>query len=232
MNRLQKLFAEETAEEVAKPKASSKNYPGIIRSIRLFSNNSPYGNPDVLVLPAVRPVFELSHILYKYGGFLENPSEHFKNIIRQFFTAVAFLHKHGVVHGDIRLGNVGYLCENMTEDDVTWLSRFEMRSTTLWRYPDEPSSTRSGFSEEFKSQRPHVFGKPLPPDIEEHLPRYLVRSTEWEEDIEEFQSYRATPRIVLFDFSYSFTKDTPLADRPHVAMPRSYRPPEYCFPTQ
>ena len=92
----------------------------MISLIRTLSTQSPNGLHDVLVLPVVQTGVELCQNYYRYGEFLERLSEHHYHIAHQLFEATAFLHEAGVVHGDIRPDNIGYLCEDLNDDDVEW----------------------------------------------------------------------------------------------------------------
>ena len=105
-----------------------------------------------------------------------------------------------------------------------------MRSTWLWRYPDEPDSAVNAITKDLGHARNKRFFDPIPDYIAQCIPKYLICNSGWVDNEPEFQEYLDDPHVVLMDFSWSLTKDTPQTERPHVAIPRSYRAPEYKFP--
>lgn len=223
-------------ERDSRPVGDAPNHPGIVRLIRSFTVQSSNGVHDVLVLPVLREANEYTHAFRQHCGFLDKLSSRYSSLFRQLIDAVAFVHDSGIVHGDIRPDNMGYLCEDMTENDLVSFPRQQLHPTTLWRYPDEPASSVTAFDAHFieyqESQEPEFF-KPLDPDFDKHLPNYLVNSDEWRymTDHELFTRHRKNPRFALIDFGHGFFKNSPLSERPHIGTPSRYRPPEYYYPT-
>ncbi|KAL9082399.1 MAG: hypothetical protein Q9159_006442 [Coniocarpon cinnabarinum] len=210
---------------------ATHNHPRIIRLIHTFTHKSYNGIHEVLVFPVVRRLNELMINFCQYGRLWDNMSRDYCSIARQLFEAAAFLQQQGVVHGDIVPENVGYLCDDLTDYDVGLIRQPELRSTWLWRYHDEAPTAHSAISSRVRSNFPPDQLEKIPKDICDRLPKYMARVYEWTDESHKFERYKVDPRIVVFDFSHAFTKDTPQGARLHIATPLQGRAPEYVFPT-
>lgn len=105
-----------------------------------------------------------------------------------------------------------------------------MRSTWLWRYSDEPASALSAISKDLIRSNTRYFFDPIHDDVDWSISKYLARNSGWISNEPELQSYQNDPHVVVMDFSWSFTKNTRQAGRPHVAIAHAYCAPEYKFP--
>lgn len=201
----------------------SKLRYSILPLIRSFSHESVNGMHTVLVTPVMRRLTELGHVGTNVPLYLTN-------MACQLFGAVAFLHSKGVVHGDLTIKNAGYLCANITDDEVAHLPTPTLNAVVLWRYNSEPTSAGNIFSENWVGRnnmttRGETNVRPVHPEVENGLPKYLVSSETWQSSRHLFRSNRVEPCICIADFGSSYKLDQ--SGRPKVCAPGIYRAPEY-----
>ncbi|KAI0104962.1 kinase-like protein [Nemania sp. FL0031] len=167
-----------------------------------FNLQGPNGHHKCLVMPpammSVRDAKEASY------GRLFRP-ETARSIIAQLALAIDFVHRKGIVHGDIHMGNVFFRLppsvNNLTQDEI-YQTYGKPRLEEVVR----------------------VDGKPVGEGVPSHLvvPIWMGKGSERIQPLE--------AEVVLSDFGESFTPAS--VERFYSNSPLSFRPPEARFPSK
>jgi serine/threonine protein kinase len=161
-----------------------------------FWIDGPNGRHLALVLPLLGPSIE---DMWRWHG--DSPAWR-KKVVRQLVESVAYLHGHGVVHGDFRPDNiltrVNPELHELAEDDLLLLmgGGFDAEGFPLREGEDEDA-------------------EPGP-----HEPKYLCVGKNLYRVPDE---YLYVDEIAVVDFGVAFSEDTPPDDD---AIPLEYRAPE------
>lgn len=178
-------------------------HPAVVPILDNFSHKSQNGDHMILVMPVVRPLSE-----WTWGASL---SDH-RDVILRLLEGIAYLHRNHIVHGDVHLGNLGYICDPVSD-------------STLERLPPQDAFWTP----------PRALAKHGPA-----LPRYIVSSQSWMEGYHVDQDVSISTRCCLLDFCSAFQhkkpsssmESAPCQSLPMIVATEPYMAPEYVFETR
>ncbi|KAH7907717.1 kinase-like domain-containing protein [Hygrophoropsis aurantiaca] len=186
--------------------ASSPGIPGgefVVRVFDEFTVDGPNGTHQCFVTEVLGPHLELQPIGTDDWRY---PIDMAKRMVAQIAHGVAYLHRIGIVHGDLHLGNIlmhAPAMENLSDHDVQ-------------TYFGEP---RSG-TPECNGRYSHLKHAPDP-----HVPRYVV-SDDLSDEL--FALYFSTVHIKICDFGEAFLWHGAPQQR-DLRTPTAHAAPEILF---
>ncbi|KAF9065588.1 kinase-like domain-containing protein [Rhodocollybia butyracea] len=162
----------------------------VIQIFDVFTHQGPNGTHLCIVTEIVGP--NLADALSEM--YIDNspPTGIAKRIAAQIAYGLRYLHKHGIVHGDLHIGNVLLYCP-------TVISSFEDIENEKIRKPCLYDPYRWA-------------GLEPPSELSDHVPQYFVRPCLAEEYIKECFANPASLHIKLCDFGESFLVVPPSSD--------------------
>ncbi|KAF7322019.1 Protein kinase [Mycena kentingensis (nom. inval.)] len=192
----------------------------VARMLDHFVVDGPNGRHQCFVGEALGPSFGgyLMHYLCNFWDDGRFPSDIAHRICGQLALAVAYLHKHGVAHGDIHPGNVllHFPYPRTSIEDF----RREFGEPKKIEYDDDDSDNASDSDEDEEDAGGSDDDNSALSDP--HRPDYLVLPLTSAPNV--FRDCLRQANIKICDFGESYMEALP--NPPKLATPRLFRPPE------
>ncbi|KAJ7755205.1 kinase-like domain-containing protein [Mycena metata] len=176
-------------------RAHDVGYDNILMAVDTFQVNGPNGLHNVIVTNPIASLFDL----YKPSlRMIEHLNE--VDIIRQILQGTAFLHKNGIVHGDLHCGNISIEFPLFRTGGTTWLSDSIEFPKLFLCVACDPALTTSS------------------------VPKYIVANTPL--PLWGMQEHAAKLVVKLVDFGCAFRPGTNDVLVRHERSPRVFTAPE------
>ncbi|KAJ6464277.1 kinase-like domain-containing protein [Mycena vitilis] len=172
--------------------------PGVLQLFDSFTVKSPNGVHQVLVT-------ELVLSLQKYRGLTQQRMT--KGLVYQLIQGIAFVHAHGIAHGDLHPGNIGVA---LPELDA-------FSETTIWESITPPDIL------------PLIAYDPArdPASFPSYLCEAIDLNSLLEEETLDFPP-RGPPRVRIIDLGSAYSVE--MSPPPPCKTPLVFMPPEVIFP--